>query len=317
MTIIDHIERAQSTLFSFELLPPIKGHNLETIFDAINPLLEFSPAYINVTYHREEVVYRTDEAGRTVPRILRRRPGTVGISAAIQTRYGIDVVPHLVCGGFNRWETEDALIDLDFLGIENVLAIRGDADKITGRFTPKQDGHTHAIELVQQVADLNKGHYLDEALEVRTPTRFCIGVAGYPEKHAESPNPQHDLQHLKAKVDAGAQYIVTQMFFDNKAYFRFVDSCRQAGITVPIIPGIKPLSVKEHLSMLPKTFAVQLPSELVTEVERCQSNAQVRQVGIEWAIAQAKELRSAGVPSIHFYTMGKSDNIAAIARGVY
>jgi len=317
MKVIEHLNNANSTLFSFELLPPLKGHTLQTIFDTINPLMEFNPAYINVTYHREEVIYRTAPNGVIHPAILRRRPGTVGISAAIQHKYKVDIVPHIICGGFNMAETEDALIDLDFLGIHNVLAVRGDADKITGRFEVKAGGHKYAIDLVKQIIAMNKGSYQDETLEKPNPTNFCVGVAGYPEKHAEAPNITSDIQRLKEKVDAGADYIVTQMFFDNSKFFKFVDKCREIGITVPIIPGIKPLSLKEHISILPKVFNVQLPQGLVKELERCPDNKAVKELGVEWAACQAKELKAKGVPSIHFYTMGKSDNIYNIAKRVY
>jgi methylenetetrahydrofolate reductase (NADPH) len=317
MTITEHLNKAQSTLFSFELLPPLKGENIQTIFNAIDPLLEFSPAYINVTYHREEVVYNKGVGGELIPKVLRRRPGTVGIAAGIQHRYNIDVVPHVICGGFSKEETEDALIDFDFLGVNNLLAVRGDADKITGRFEPKQNGHSHAVDLIKQIVRMNQGQYNDTNIESASPTNFCIGVAGYPEKHAEAPNMATDLMHLKAKVDAGAEYIVTQLFFDNKKFFSFVDSCRKVGITVPIIPGLKPISVKEHMNLLPRVFNVDLPEDLVRELVICNNNKAARELGIEWTIQQAKELKNAGVPSIHFYTMGKSDNIARIARAVY
>ncbi len=317
MKVIEHLNNAKSTLFSFELLPPLKGHTLQTIFDTINPLMEFKPSYVNVTYHREEVVYRTGSNGVMQPAVLRRRPGTVGITAAIEHKYKVDVVPHIICGGFNTLETEDALIDLDFLGIENVLVVRGDADKITGRFEPKQGGHRYAIDLVKQVVSMNNGCYIDEILEKPNSTNFCIGVAGYPEKHAESPNFISDIKRIKEKVDAGAEYIVTQMFFDNSKFFEFVNLCREIGITVPIIPGIKPVSLKEHLSILPKVFNVQLPQDLVKEMERCCDNKAVKELGVEWAIAQVKELKVKGVPAIHFYTMGKSDNIVRIAKTIF
>lgn len=317
MKVIDHVNNSKSTLFSFELLPPLKGSTLQTIFDTINPLLEFNPAYINVTYHREELVYKPSSNGTLVPTVLRRRPGTVGIAAAIQHKYKIDIVPHIICGGFNQLETEDALIDLDFLGIHNVLAVRGDADKIVGKFEPKIGGHRYAVDLVKQVIAMNNGNYQDETLEKPNPTNFCVGIAGYPEKHGESPNSTSDIQRLKEKVDAGADYIVTQMFFDNKYYFNFVEACRNIGITVPIIPGLKPVSLKEHLSILPKVFNVELPQDLVKEMEKCCDNRSVKEVGVKWAIEQAKELKRQGVPSIHFYTMGKSDNIAKIAKEVF
>ncbi|QKG79025.1 methylenetetrahydrofolate reductase [NAD(P)H] [Tenuifilum thalassicum] len=317
MKVIDILNNSKKTLFSFELLPPLKGHNIETIFSTIDKLKPYNPAYINITYHREEVVYTTNSNGVKIPVKLRRRPGTVGLSAAIQQKYGIDVVPHIICGGFDAHETEDALIDLDFLGINNILAVRGDADKITGRFEAKPGGHSYAIDLVKQVANLNKGIYLEKLMEEPKPTNFCIGVAGYPEKHPESPNCDSDIHYLKKKVEAGASYIVTQMFFDNRHYFRFVKRCREAGIKVPIIPGLKPISVKHHLNILPKVFDVHIPQELVLEVEKCKTNAEVTQLGVEWAIAQSKELVKANVPALHFYTMGKADNIAQIAKNVF
>ncbi len=317
MKVIDIINQSKSTLFSFELLPPLKGHNVQTVFDTIDKLVEFSPAYINITYHREEVVYRPAPDGGVVPMKVRQRPGTVGLAAAIQFRYAIDVVPHIICGGFDAHETEDALVDLEFLGIQNVLLLRGDADKILGRFEAKHGGHSHAVDLVGQVNSFNKGLFLESVMEKPKQTDFCIGVAGYPEKHPEAPNFESDIRYLKAKVDAGAHYIVTQMFFDNAKYFHFVESCRNAGITVPIIPGIKPISVKEHLSNLPRVFGVSIPQELVSMVEGCRSNLDVYEVGVEWATAQVEELKRAGVPSIHFYTMGRPDNIRRIAKTVF
>ncbi|MGE0078680.1 MAG: methylenetetrahydrofolate reductase [NAD(P)H] [Bacteroidales bacterium] len=317
MKVIDIINKSQSTLFSFELLPPLKGHNVQTIFDTIDKLVEFNPAYINITYHREEVVYRPDLDGGVVPVKVRRRPGTVGLAAAIQFRYGIDVVPHIICGGLDASEIEDALVDLDFLGIQNVLLLRGDADKIVGKFEPKRGGHKYAVDLVRQVNKFNKGIYLENLIEKPKQTDFCVGVAGYPEKHPESPNFESDIQHLKAKVDAGASYIVTQLFFDNSKYFQFVENCRNAGINVPIIPGIKPISIKDHLNILPRVFGVHIPQELVSLVEGCKSNCDVYEAGIEWTVNQIRELKSAGAPAIHFYTMGKSDNISKIAKAVF
>jgi len=317
MKVIDHINNAKSTLFSFELLPPLKGSTLQTIFDTIDPLMEFNPAYINVTYHREEVVYRPAPNGALIPTVLRRRPGTVGIAAAIQHKYKVDIVPHIICGGFTQYESEDALLDLDLLGIHNAPAVRGDADKIIGKFEAKPGGHRYAVDLVKQVIAMNNGIYHDETLEKPNPTNYCIGVAGYPEKHAEAPNGTSDIQRLKEKVDAGAEYIVTQMFFDNSKFFEFEKQCREIGITVPIIPGLKPISLKDHLSILPKVFNVHLPQELVVGMEKCSDNKAVKELGVEWAIVQAKELKARGVPSIHFYTMGKSDNIAKIANKVF
>lgn len=305
------------TLFAFELLPPLKGDNIDTIFDTINRLQPFDPSYINVTYHREEVklIERTD--GLLERRITRKRPGTVGIAAAIAARYGIEVVPHLICGGFSKYDTEDALIDLSFLGIDNVLALRGDNIHGERSFTPSANGHTHAVELVNQIAAMNRGQYLDSEMQTTKPTAFSIGVAGYPEKHSEAANLQSDIAHLKDKVEAGADYIVTQMFFDNAKYFEYVDLCRASGINVPIIAGLKPFSSFKQLSLLPQTFHVDLPIELVKAVEACKSTDQVREVGIEWAIAQGKELKAAGAPAMHFYTMGKADNVERIVKGIF
>jgi methylenetetrahydrofolate reductase (NADPH) len=317
MKVIEHIQQSKGTLFSFELLPPLKGRSIQSIYDTIDPLIEFDPRFINVTYHREELTYKKRADGLLEPRTIRKRPGTVGIAAAIQNKYKIDVVPHIICGGFSKEETENALIDLDFLGIENLLIIRGDADRSIGRFVPNPDGHAHSIDLINQVIRMNKGEYLDEDLENSIPTRFSIGVAGYPEKHAEAPNMESDLYYLKKKIEAGADYIVTQMFFDNQKYFDFVDLCRSEGISVPIIPGLKPVSILGHLSILPRTFNIDLPIELAKEIRKCNSNQEVRELGVEWSAHQAKELKAAGAPVIHFYTMGRSDNIAKIAKSIF
>ena len=320
MQVIDIINQATEdgkTRFAFELLPPLKGAGVSGVFEAIDPLIEFDPAYINVTYHREDVKYVEREDGLLEKRIVRRRPGTVGISAAIMKRYGVEVVPHLICGGMSKYDIEDALIDMDFLGIHNVLALRGDNLRGEHVFRPHPDGHRNATELVRQIADMNRGIFIDHEVEVCAHSKFCIGVAGYPEKHAEAANRETGLKHLKAKVDAGASYIVTQMSFDNSKIFDFIRDCREMGINVPIIPGIKPFSTKAQLSMLPQVFHVDLPQELVTEVEKCKDNGQVREVGVEWAIAQARELKKAGVPVLHFYTMGKTDNMQKTARAIF
>ena len=298
------------TLFAFELLPPLKGQNIESIYSAIDTLREFSPSYINVTYHREEIKLVEREGGLLERRVVRKRPGTVGISAAIQARYSIDVVPHLICGGFSADETEDALIEMNFLGIDNVLALRGDNMRGEHTFRPHEGGHCHASELVSQIASMNRGEYLSGEVEHCAPTDFCIGVAGYPEKHAESPNVKSDIARLKEKVDAGANYIVTQMF-------SFVDECRAAGIEVPVIPGLKPFSTKAQLSLLPQVFGVNIPEELASAVDKAPDNAHVRNIGIEWAVGQCRELIKAGVPALHFYSMGRPDNIASIASRVF
>lgn len=317
MKVIDIINQAQSTLFTFELLPPLKGAAFGEIEATIEELLPYSPSYINVTYHRPEVVLREQPNGLLERRIIKKRPGTVGVSAGIKYKYGIDVVPHLICGSFTREETEDALIDLNFLGVDNVLALRGDAEKGAKGFAPEQGGNKLAIDLVNQISDLNKGKYVDPETKNINQTNFCIGVAGYPEKHSEAPNMETDLMHLKAKVDAGASYIVTQMFFDNSKYFEFVDACRAIGINVPIIPGIKPISLKKHLTILPQVFHIDLPQDLVNAVNGAKDNEAVRQVGVEWAIAQCRELKAAGVPVLHYYTMGNPDNIKKIVKEVF
>ncbi len=316
-TVLQHIESAENTLFSFELLPPLKGHDFESTQKAIDPLLDFKPSFINITYHQQEVVYENVGEGLMRKHTIRKRPGTVGIAAAIKYRYGINVVPHIICGGFTREDTENALIDLQFLGINNLLVVRGDPQPGIKVFVPEPQGNKYALDLINQIMNLNRGIYLDEKLENTRSMDFCIGVAGYPEKHSESPNIDSDLYFLKKKIDAGASYIVTQMFFDNKKYFDFVKRCRDKDINVPIIPGLKPVSTIGHLQNIPKTFNVDLPVDLVKEVLKCKDNKAVRQVGVEWAIMQSKELKAANVPVIHYYTMGKSDNIEKIAREVY
>jgi len=317
MKVTEHIKNAKSTLFSFEILPPLKGSNFIHLEENINRLLPYQPAFIDVTYHQEEVEYRELKDGRLEKRVVRKRPGTVGISAAIQYRTKIDVVPHIICGGFSMEDTENALIDLQFLGIDNLLIVRGDSVGNQRNFIPEPNGHKNALGLVQQVSNLNKGIYIDNELENQSKTNFCMGVAGYPEKHAESPNRMLDLQYLKAKVEAGADYIVTQMFFDNQKYFDFVRDCREIGIKVPIIPGLKAFASKSQLQILPQTFHIDLPENLVNEVLKCKDASAVKQVGIEWAIAQSKELMAHNVPVLHYYTMSKSDNIEQIVKAVF
>jgi methylenetetrahydrofolate reductase (NADPH) len=318
MKIIDHLKNANGrTLFTLEILPPLKGENIKNLFDNIDPLMEFKPPFIDVTYHREEYVYKKKENGLLEKSTTRKRPGTVGICAAIQNRYKVDTVPHIICGGFSREETENALIDLHFLGIDNVLALQGDAIKTEAKFVPDPDGHHYASELLEQVVKMNKGIYLDDELQIVAPTNFCIGVAGYPEKHFSAPNLKSDLKYLKMKVDMGADYVVTQMFFDNKKYFEFVGKCREMGINVPIIPGIKPITAKAQTTVLPKIFNIDLPEELTDEVEKCKDNTAVKEVGIRWCIQQSKELIKSGVPTLHFYSMGKSDPVYRIAKELF
>ena len=318
MKVTDHISNAKGkTLLSFELLPPNKGETIDSIYKAIDPLMEFKPPFIEVTYHREEFVYIERPDGLLEKRVTSKRPGTLGISAAIQHKYKVDAIPHILCGGFTKAETEDLLIDLNFIGIDNLVALRGDAMGSETYFKPEKGGHAYASELVTQIANLNKGHYLDAELDSPGATDFCIGVAGYPEKHMEAPSLDHDLKMLKAKVDAGAHYIVTQMFFDNAKYFAFVEKCKAAGITIPIIPGLKPISTKKQLNLLPHRFHVDLPTDLVTAVEACPDNKAVYQVGIEWCIQQSKELMVAGVPILHYYTMSRPNNIKEIAKALF
>jgi len=316
--VLDHIEKANGkTQFSFEILPPLKGQNIQSIFDSIDPLMEFNPPFIDVTYHREEYVYKEMEGGLLEKRVVRKRPGTVGICAAVQNKYRVDAIPHILCGGFTKEDTENFLIDLDFLGIDNVMALRGDAVKNETYFTAEKEGNNYAGDLVKQITALNRGEYLDEALQNHAQTNFCVGVAGYPEKHIEAPNLDSDIHFLKKKLENGADYIVTQLFFDNAKYFDFVTKCRQAGITVPIIPGLKPLSSKKQLNLIPQRFHVDLPEALIKEVIKCKSNQEVRQVGIDWCIAQSKELMQHKIPFLHYYSMGKSDNIKTIASHLF
>ena len=320
MKVIDIINQAETNRaprFTIELLPPLKGDGTQGVFSAIDTLVEYGPAYINVTFQREDEKLVEREDGLWERRITRRRPGTVGISAAIMKRYGIETVPHLICGGLSRYDIEDALIDMDFLGIENVLALRGDSRRTERRFAPHPDGHAYAEGLVRQIAAMNRGEFVDGEVEECHNSKFCIGVAGYPEKHSEAPNLATDIENLRRKVDAGAEYIVTQMCFDNQRIFEFIERCRAAGITVPIVPGLKPFTTKSQLTVLPQTFHVDLPEELVSAVAACKDNRAVKQVGIEWATMQARELKAAGLPVIHFYTMSRTDNVAQIVKNVF
>jgi len=317
MKVTDIIASSKSPLFTFELLPPLKGHQMEKISRAIETLRDYNPAYINFTYHQQEVVYVEREDGLAERRVLQKRPGTVALSAAVKYKYNIEVVPHLLCGGMTAEDIENELIELNFLGIDNVFALRGDPPRGERRFVPTQYGHRYTNELVQQIAEMNRGKYLDEGLKNTKESDFCIGVAGYPEKHAEAPNMDHDIAMLKQKVNAGAHYIVTQMFFINDRFFKFVERCREEGITVPIIPGIKPLSALTDIALIPQTFSIDLPEELYVAVSKCKTNAQVREVGVEFAQQQSRELLAYGVPGIHYYTLGRADNIARIVEQVF
>lgn len=317
MKITEHLNKAKSTLFSIEILPPLKGQSIQVLFDHLDPLMEFNPPFVDVTYHREEYVYKDRGHGLLEKRSIKKRPGTVGICSAIKNKYNVDTVPHIICGGFTREETENALIDLNFLDIHNILLIRGDAIKSEGAFKPEDLGHHYGIELVNQVVNMNNGKYLDEDLIKPTPTDFCIGVAGYPEKHFEAPNLMFDLHYLKRKVESGAQYVVTQMFFDNQKYFDFVNKCREMGIDVPIIPGLKPITIKQQNTILPRIFHIDIPEALSDEIEKCKDNDQVKEVGVEWAVQQSKELMDFGVPCLHYYSMGKAEPVRKIASALF
>lgn len=318
MKITDHIINANGkTLFSIEVVPPTKGTGIEDLYKNINPLMEFNPPFIDVTTSREEYVYLEKGNGLMERKISRMRPGTLGICAAIQHKYDVDTVPHVLCGGFTKEETEYLLVDCLYLGIDNIMALRGDAMKGQQTYVPTNGGHHFAIDLVEHINDLGRGKYLTDEERSHHENKFCVGVAGYPEKHIEAPSMKYDLQRLKEKVDAGADYVVTQMFFDNNKYKEFVKQARAIGIDIPIIPGIKPVATKAHLSMIPKTFKIDLPEELISEITKAKDNAAVKQIGIEWAINQCKELLDFGVPVLHFYSMGKSDNIQKIAREIF
>lgn len=317
MKVTDHIKQAKGeTLFSFEIIPPKKGKNIQELYDNIDPLMEFNPPFIDVTTSREEYVY-IEKGGLLDRKITRMRPGTVGICAAIKHKYNVDTVPHVLCGGFTKEETEYVLVDCHYLGIDNVMALRGDAMKHQTYFEATNGGHQYAKGLVEQIQNLNQGKYLHDVVETDDKSDFCIGVAGYPEKHIEAPSLQSDLKRLKEKVDAGADYVVTQMFFDNQKYFEFVKAAKDIGIDVPIIPGIKPIAISKHLQLLPQVFKIDLPEELISAVEKCKDNKEVRQVGVEWCIQQSKELIDFGVPVLHYYSMGKSSNVHQIASQVF
>ena len=318
MKVTEHIQNANGKpLFSFEILPPLKGQNIQSIFDSIDPLMEFNPPFIDVTYHREEYEFKELANGLLQKKVVKKRPGTVGICAGIQNKYQVDAIPHILCGGFTIEDTENLLIDLDFLGIDNVVALRGDAVKSEIYFKPEKEGHAYASELVTQISNLNKGIYLDEDLQNSTKTDFCIGVAGYPEKHMEAPSLDSDIHFVKQKIKNGADYIITQMFFDNKKFFDFVAKCRAAGITVPIIPGLKPIATKKQLNLIPHRFSVELPDDLIMAVVKAKDNDAVKQIGIEWCTQQSKELVADGIPVLHYYSMGKAENVKAIAKEIF
>jgi methylenetetrahydrofolate reductase (NADPH) len=317
MKVIDHINQAKDTLVSFEILPPLKGKTISSIYNHLDPLMEFNPSFINVTYHRSEHIFKKKTDGTFEKVEVRKRPGTVAICAAIMNHYKVDAVPHLICGGFTKRETEDALIDLNFLGIDNVLVLRGDATKNEASFEPEPNGNKYALDLLKQVSDLNNGIYLEEDIRDGSRTSFCMGVSGYPEKHFEAPNMETDMHFLKKKIEGGADYIVTQMFFDNSKYFAFVDACRAEGINVPIIPGLKPITNKKQLTVIPRTFHVDIPTDLSNAILRCKTDEECEKVGAEWLLAQSMELKAAGVPVLHYYTLGKPKLIYKVVKDVF
>ena len=314
--IINQVKESGRKSFSFELLPPLKGDGLDKIFGAIESLVPYGPSFINVTSHREEMKYVERPDGLIEKHVVRRRPGTTGVCAAIRQKYGIEVVPHVICGGMSKYDIEDLLIDLDFLGIQNVLALRGDAMPGTHRFVPEKDGHAHADALVRQIKAMNEGMFIDGEPDTSHSSDFCIGVAGYPEKHAESPNYLTDIGYLKQKIDAGAEYIATQISYSTEQILRFRDRCSENGINVPILPGLKPFATKTQLTVLPQTFSVVLPQQLVDKVVACKSNDDVKKVGIEWGIKQGEELLKEGFPVLHFYTMTRTQQVQEIVKAL-
>jgi methylenetetrahydrofolate reductase (NADPH) len=314
MKVIDHINAAKDTLISFEVLPPLKGKGIEALYRHLDPLMVYNPSFINVTYHRSEHVFKKNADGTFQKVIVRKRPGTESICAAIMNRYNVDTVPHLICGGFSINDTEDALLNLQYLGIDNVLVLRGDPAKNETSFEPEAGGHRYASDLLKQVVNMNSGIYLEEDLKDTQKTKFCIGVAGYPEKHSEAPNMETDLQFLKKKIDLGADYIITQMFFDNEKFYAFEKACRDIGINVPIIPGLKPIYSRKQMTVLPKTFSIELPAELCNEISKCKADEDVEKVGTEWLLEQSRELKQRGVPVLHYYTLGKPQVVANVVK---
>ena len=316
--VIDILKTAQKPFASFELVPPLKGSDVSRLYDSIDPLMQFQPPFINVTCHRDEVEYIPNSDGTYTKMTLAKRPSTIAIVAAIMRRYPqLEIVPHVICGGASREKVESELLDLHFLGIRNVMALRGDALQGQRYFIAEQNGFSHSSELVNLISRLNRGQYLDPTVKQGLATDFCVGVAAYPEKHYEAANLDTDIRYLKQKVEAGADYIVTQMFFDNQQYFRFVDRCREAGITVPIIPGLKPLASARQIDLLPRTFHIDLPQELVVLMQQTRTADEAYHAGIEWAICQSRELLAHGAPAIHYYTMAKTDNVCEIVRAVF
>ncbi len=317
MSIASYLSSPHNTAFSFEILPPLRGKNISMLFETVERLLPFNPAYINITTHRTDVIYREVEGGYFRRYTQQKRPGCTAIAIALKMKYGITPVPHVICSDYTKTELEDVLIDLSFMGITDLLVLRGDRAAGMNRFIPVENGHSHAIGLCKQVNNFNNGIMIDGTEQVAQAIPFTYGVAGYPEKHEEAMNMETDIKYLKAKVDAGAKYVVTQMFFDNSKYFAFVEKCRENGIDVPIIPGLKPLTSLTQKELLPKTFHIDFPEELVKELQHCKNNDDVKALGVEWGIAQARELKQANVPSIHFYSMSAATSVEQIAKQVY
>jgi methylenetetrahydrofolate reductase (NADPH) len=317
MKIIDFLKNNDKTAFSFEILPPLKGNSFLKVCNIIDKLREFDPKYINITTHHSEIIHKETEDGLVKKVNIRKRPGTVAIAAAIQHQYGIAAVPHIICKGFTKDETEYALIDLNFLGVSELFLLRGDSKKLEKDQIAPGESHEHATDLIEQVNNFNRGISADGTLFEKMETPFSYGIACYPEKHEEAPDLESDLAFLKQKIDMGAEYAVTQMFFDNQKYFDFVDRCRAEGITVPIIPGVKPIVFQSQLTVLPQIFRCEIPEPLAIELRKCQSDDEVKQVGIEWSIQQCKELISYGVPSLHFYTLMATDSVRQIAKAIY
>ena len=318
MSVKDLILNSKKTAFSFEILPPLKGNGIDSVYDTIDQLLEFEPRYIDITTHRSQLVYRALENGLYQCERVRQRPGTVAIAAAVKSKYNIEVVPHILCSGFSKEETEYVLIDLDFLGIYDLLLLRGDKAKHENTFMPNEEGYAHASELQEQINRFNEGYFLNGNKQKHERMhRFTYGVAGYPEKHEEAPNVDSDIYWLKKKVENGAEYIVTQMFFDNTKYYEFVEKCRREDINVPIVPGLKPITTMKQLTVLPKTFHVDMPQELASELRKCKTDEEARNVGVEWCVLQSKDLRAHGAPGIHYYTMSNARSVKEIAKQVY
>lgn len=318
MKVIDILNSSHRPFASFELVPPLKGSDVSRLYDSIDPLMQFQPPFINITCHRDEVEYVPHGDGTYKKMTLAKRPSTIAIVAAIMRRYpNLEIVPHVICGGASQSRVESELLDLHFLGIQNVVALRGDAIPGQRFFIPEPDGFSHSSELVTMIQNLNRGQYLDPTVKKGLATNFCVGVAAYPEKHFEAANLDVDIQHLKQKVEAGADYIVTQMFFDNSQYLQFVDRLRQAGITVPVIPGLKPISSQRQIDLLPRSFHIDIPQALVSEINKAKTADAAYQVGIEWAIAQSRDLLAHGAPAIHYYTMAKPDNVCQIVEKVF